>query len=61
MGQTIRQSMPSNARYAFMQRALGERYSPQPRAYPPKNPTYSYTIGVCLVRDDWFVASPSPA
>ncbi len=55
MGQTIRQSMPSNAHYAFMQRAFGERYSPQPRAYPPKPAAYSYTIGVWEDRSEEFL------
>ena len=61
MGQTVRQSMPSNAHYAFMQPAVNERHSPHARADPSKFPTYSYTIGVCFVRDHYFVASLSPA
>lgn len=46
MGQTIRQSMPSNAKYAFMQPDACTHYSQQPRAYPPKSLTYTYTMGV---------------
>lgn len=55
MGQTIRQSMPSNAHYAFTQPALGERHNPQSRAYLPKSPTYSYTIGVWEDRSEVFL------
>ena len=61
MGQSIRQSMPSNAHYAFMQRGLGDLYSPQTRAYPSKSHTYPYTIGVWIVRKVWIVALPNPA
>jgi len=46
MGQTIRQSMPSHANYAFMQPDACAHYSQQPQAYPPKSLTYPYTIGV---------------
>ncbi|CAI8792997.1 hypothetical protein EMIT0357P_10722 [Pseudomonas marginalis] len=46
MGQTIRQSMPSNAKYAFMQPDACTHYSQQSRAYLPKSLTYPYTIGV---------------
>jgi len=46
MGQTVRQSMPSNAGYAFMQPYANGLYGQQPRAHPLKPPPYPYTIGV---------------
>ncbi|WP_443700066.1 hypothetical protein, partial [Pseudomonas sp.] len=46
MGQSIRQSMPFNAHYAFMQPSVRGRYSQQTRAYSLKPHTYFYTIGV---------------
>jgi hypothetical protein len=49
MGQTIRQTMPFNARYAFMQAVRIGRYSQQTRASSAKLVTYPSTIGVCEV------------
>lgn len=50
MGQTVRQSMPLNAQYAYMPPAVNQCRSQQPLAYFSKSPTYPYTIGVCLGR-----------
>jgi hypothetical protein len=46
MGKTVRQSMPFNAHYAFMQAGKNARYSQQTRASFAKVATYSSTIGV---------------
>lgn len=52
MGQTVRQSMPSSAIYAYLQTRASDHYSQQSRGFPSKFSAYSYTIGVCFVRDD---------
>jgi len=49
MGQTIRQTMPFNARYAFLQAGKDGRYSQQSRAFPTQVTTYPSTIGVCPI------------
>ena len=48
MGQTIRQTMPFNAHYAFMQAGQSGRSGKQIWLSPAKAATYSSTIGVCL-------------
>ena len=47
MGQTVRQTMPFNAHYAFVQAGKNARYGQQTRVFPAKTTTYPSTIGVC--------------
>ena len=47
MGQTVRQTMPFNAHYAFVQAGKNARYGQQIRASTAKTATYPSTIGVC--------------
>lgn len=47
MGQTVRQTMPFNAHYAFVQAGKNARYSQQTLASSAKAATYPSTIGVC--------------
>lgn len=46
MGQTVRQTMPFNAHYAFVQAGENARYGQQTRASPAQTATYPSTIGV---------------
>lgn len=46
MGQTLRQTMPFNAKYAFVQAGRNGRYSQKTRASGAKVTTYPSTIGV---------------
>ena len=46
MGQTVRQTMPFNAHYAFVQAGKNAGYGQQTRASPAKTATYPSTIGV---------------
>jgi hypothetical protein len=55
MGQTIRQTMPFNARYAFLQAGKNGRYSQQSRAFPTQVTTYPSTIGVWEDRSGLFL------
>lgn len=58
-GQTVRQSMPFNAHYAFMQAGKNSRYSQKTRTSCAKIATYSSTIGV--LRIDLFELEVSSA
>jgi hypothetical protein len=60
MGQTVRQSMPFNALYAFMQAGKKRRYGQKIRAFPAKAATYPRTIGVCSMRTDVKHMRPHP-
>lgn len=46
MGQTVCQTMPFNAHYAFVPAGKNSRYGQQTRASPAKTATYPITIGV---------------
>lgn len=51
MGQTTRQSMPFNARYAFMQSAVARRSNQKPRSFALRSPAYSPTQSGCAGHD----------
>lgn len=55
MGQTVRQSMPFNAKNAFVQLAENSCRRQQPQASPLESFTYSYTIGVWEDRSEVFL------